>query len=237
MPGLYTHTTRTDGTTLTANIYNADHENHISNADASNLGGYSDTTTAMKATTDPGEVGTESRATSVAGEFERVRFVFKEMKNTPEWYVSFATRTEIVAVMHISGTADVAAAASWNKGVNTLNSFWWYVPDSYASGDLSFKIYRRSVTGSNTAVMAWSANRIRDGVAGVGAVGTTSINFTPGDAVVHATTLTVPAATFTVGDIIRIDVTRAGGDVGDTMTNVVGFDGMTVTYTAYAGRP
>ncbi len=237
MPALYTHIDRADGLTLTAAIYNADHENHITHGDAAGLGGYSANASQMQATTDPGEVSTENLAASLAGEIERLRFMIKEMKNAPQWYVSAVVRTEVVAVMHVSGTTDVTAAASWNDAVNTLNSFWWYVSDSYASGDLSFKIYRRSVTGANTAVMAWSANRIRDGAAGSGAVGTTSINFTPGDAATHATTLTVPAATFAVGDLVRIDITRTGGDGADTMASAVGFDGMTVTYTAYAGRP
>lgn len=86
MAGLYSHTTRSTGTTLTASIYNTDHQNHIDNHVPAQMDDYSSTVAQMQTTTDPGEVGTESQATSLAGELERIRFVLKEMKGTAQWY-------------------------------------------------------------------------------------------------------------------------------------------------------
>ena len=88
MPALYSHTTRSTGTVLTATIYNGDHQNHIDNGIPLQHDDYSVNATQMQTITDPGEVGTESLATTQAGEFERLRFAIKEMKNTAQWYTS-----------------------------------------------------------------------------------------------------------------------------------------------------
>lgn len=86
MSALYSITTRADGLILTAAIYNADHQNHVDNGIPSQLDDYSINTTQMQTNTDPGEVGTESLPTSLAGELERLRFAIKEMKGTSQWY-------------------------------------------------------------------------------------------------------------------------------------------------------
>ena len=91
MPALYSHTTRAIGTTLTASIYNADHQNHITNGIPLQLDDYSSTVVEMQTNTDPGELGAESQAGSLAGELERLRFAIKEVKqvldaNITQWY-------------------------------------------------------------------------------------------------------------------------------------------------------
>lgn len=88
MGGNYTHTSRASGLTLTAAIYNADHENHITNATPAGLDDYSTNATEMQAQTDPGEQGTESLSTSLAGELERLRYAIAEIKGTSYWYES-----------------------------------------------------------------------------------------------------------------------------------------------------
>jgi len=88
MAGLYSHTTRSAGTTLTANIYNTDHQNHIDNHITTQMDDYSSTVAQMKTKTDPGEVGSESQATSLAGELERLRFAIGEITGNAEWYES-----------------------------------------------------------------------------------------------------------------------------------------------------
>lgn len=88
MPGNYTHTTRATGLTLTAAIYNADHNNHITYNTPAGLDDYSSTVSEMQVQTDPGEVGSESQATSTAGELERLRYALAEMKGTSYWYES-----------------------------------------------------------------------------------------------------------------------------------------------------
>ena len=86
MAGLYSHTTRADGTTLTASIYNTDHQNHINNHVPDQMDDYSSTVAQMKTTTSPGGDGSESQATSLAGELERLRFVLQAMNGNTQWY-------------------------------------------------------------------------------------------------------------------------------------------------------
>lgn len=86
MAGNYQHTIRTDNTTLTAAIYNEDHQNHVNNNVAQSIDDYSSSVAQMQATTDPGEVGSESLADSLAAELERLRFAIAEAKGTNQWY-------------------------------------------------------------------------------------------------------------------------------------------------------
>ncbi len=83
----YSHTTRAAGTTLTANIYNTDHQNHIDQGPAT-YDDYSSTVAQMKTSTDPGEVGSESQATNLSGELERLRNMLKEHAGEAQWYVT-----------------------------------------------------------------------------------------------------------------------------------------------------
>ena len=87
----YSHTTRANGTILTASIYNTDHQNHIDNNIPSSINDYSASVSEMQTVTDPGEVSTESLALSLAGELERIRFAIKEMKGTAQWYTTAST--------------------------------------------------------------------------------------------------------------------------------------------------
>jgi len=91
MAGSYSHTSRSDGTTLTAAIYNADHQNHIDNYVPDKSDDWSTDVAQMKLTTDPGEVGTESLATNLSGEIQRLRFAIAEIKGTTQWYETPAT--------------------------------------------------------------------------------------------------------------------------------------------------
>ena len=84
----YTHTTRANGTILTASIYNTDHQNHIDHNVPQDINDYSASQSEMQVTTDPGEVGSESFAVSLAGELERLRFAIQEIKGSAQWYAS-----------------------------------------------------------------------------------------------------------------------------------------------------
>ncbi len=85
---LYTHTTRASGLTLTAAIYNTDHTNHITNSIPTAFDDYSANVGQMQTVADPGEVGTESLATDLAGELARIRFMLKEITGEAQWYVT-----------------------------------------------------------------------------------------------------------------------------------------------------
>ena len=89
MAGLYSHTTRSTGLTLTAAIYNADHQNHINNSVPLQFDDYSVSVAEMQTTVDPGEVSSEVQATTLAGELAALRFMIKEMKGSAQWYQTF----------------------------------------------------------------------------------------------------------------------------------------------------
>ena len=84
MPGNYSHTPRTG--TLGSAAYNADHQNHIDNHTPTGCDDYSSNIGQMQSSVDPGELGSESLPTSLAGELERLRFALKETKGTTHWY-------------------------------------------------------------------------------------------------------------------------------------------------------
>jgi|TARA_Y100000310_G_scaffold66242_1_gene61618 hypothetical protein len=84
--GLYSHTTRASGLTLTANIYNTDHQNHIDNHNTTQIDDYSTSVAEMKTTTDPYASGTESQATTLAGELERLRYQLAQIVGGAQWY-------------------------------------------------------------------------------------------------------------------------------------------------------
>lgn len=83
---------------------NAEFDNILNNLDADQLGDYSSNASEMQTSIDPGEVGSESLATSVAGEIERIRFVLKEIKgDVAQWYTTGATSlSEISAALGTS---------------------------------------------------------------------------------------------------------------------------------------
>jgi len=73
---------------LTAAIYNGDHTNHVSNTTPQGCGSYSTSVPEMKVQTDPYPGASESLASSLAGELERIRYVIGSMKHgtTPLFY-------------------------------------------------------------------------------------------------------------------------------------------------------
>ena len=102
--GLYSHTTRSSGTVLTASIYNSDHQNHITNHNTEQMDDYSASVAEMRTQTDPGESGTESQATNLAEELERLRYTIAELKNTTYWYETVKLAR---SVRSVTGTDDI----------------------------------------------------------------------------------------------------------------------------------
>src|SRR5574343_1104397 len=87
MPGLYTHTTRATGYILTANAYNADHQNHIDNLIPTKIDDESASLSAMQAVEDPYPAGTASQAASLAEELRRIRYVLSQITGETYWYI------------------------------------------------------------------------------------------------------------------------------------------------------
>lgn len=78
---------------LTYQDLNAEIDHILDNLGPSGVDDYSTNATQMRITTDPGEVGSESLATSLAGELERLRFAIREIKGTSaaQWYSTAST--------------------------------------------------------------------------------------------------------------------------------------------------
>lgn len=117
MPGLYTHTSRIGS--VSEAEYNADHQNHINNHIPEKIDDYSPDVAGMRATTDPGEIGTESLPTTLAGEIERIRKVIVEITGETYWYETPATNLASVSVSFAIGTRmlfqQTAAPSGWTK--------------------------------------------------------------------------------------------------------------------------
>ncbi len=94
--GLYSHTSRAVGLTLTANIYNTDHVNHITNHNTTMIDDYSTNVAQMQSTDDPYPASTESLATSLSGEIEQLRYVIKQITGKAQWYIDPDTVAGIV---------------------------------------------------------------------------------------------------------------------------------------------
>jgi len=97
MPGNYSITTRVPGEVLTAAKYNSDHQNHIDNLTPAGNDDYSSSVAQMQIATNPGEEGSESQPTSLAGELERLRFIIKELAGGSQWYSS--PQTDVNAIL------------------------------------------------------------------------------------------------------------------------------------------
>ena len=72
---------------------NAEFDNILDNLVPDQVDDFSSNASQMQQTVDPGEVGTESLATTTAGELERLRFTIAEIKgsDSAEWYSSSLT--------------------------------------------------------------------------------------------------------------------------------------------------
>ena len=232
MPGNYTITSRADGLVLTAAIYNADHQNHVDNQTPAGTDDYSVNLTQMLLTTDPGETGSESLASSLAGEIERLRFSIAEIKGVL-WHVTNTVRSTVMAIS--TGTDD---AAVWGPTGTTSLRFRLHLPDGWsAASNLTFKFLRRcSGTPTGTAKMSWQLIRNRDGAPPSTITSSTAIDFTAADVNAHLVSLTLAGATLAAGDVVVVVVDRLGDDAGDTETLPIFHDGHWVEYTGIAGR-
>lgn len=111
--GGYTHITRATGTVLTAAIYNADHQNHITNQNPQMTGGYSDNAAQMKLVTNPGAIGGESLALNLAGEIERLRYQIRAITGEAEWYAIPSANLKIFST---PGSIPLASLANTTQG-------------------------------------------------------------------------------------------------------------------------
>lgn len=72
--------------TITSAALNAEFNNVLNNLNPPGMGSYSDTVATMKLQTSPGGLGSESLATSLAGELERLRYMLAQITGNTLWY-------------------------------------------------------------------------------------------------------------------------------------------------------
>lgn len=73
---------------VNASDLNEEFDNLLTNFTPAGMDDYSANVSQMQSTADPGEVGSESQATSLAGELQRLRHIISEITGEDEWYES-----------------------------------------------------------------------------------------------------------------------------------------------------
>jgi len=112
MAGGYNHTTRASGLTLTANIYNSDHQNHIDNMDPEQIDDYSPDNSTFQTMTDPYSGSSESLPTTLAGELERIRYQIDQIIGGSQWYHDMpSTNGDLTTVSASIASLDISVAA------------------------------------------------------------------------------------------------------------------------------
>jgi len=172
--GLYTHTTRGTGTVLTASIYNADHVNHITNQNPTMTGALADSVGQFQTNTDPGDIGTESLPSNLAGEIERLRYAIKRISGTAQWYSppNFDMDSLAALVVAVGGGAPLVKTGNFTV-TQTENSksidcdvsggaFTITLPGTLTSG---FRVRVRRNSATNTTALTIAAATLVNGVA------------------------------------------------------------------------
>jgi len=121
MGASYSHVTRAAGTTLTATIYNGDHQNHIDNMKPSVIDDYSSNAAEFQTVTDPAG----ALSTTLAGELERLRYRIKQLgrylnvdTDPTYWYT---TQTyPVIRVPHVHLRLVTAAAQTIATKAKTI---------------------------------------------------------------------------------------------------------------------
>lgn len=124
MPGNYTIITRQPGELITADKYNGDHQVHLDNSTPQGVDDYSATVVQMQQQTDPGSLGSENLALSLAGELERLRFVLARLANVNVWYEisgGFLVPVETETLVNASpGLSQIVATAAFPANSEAL---------------------------------------------------------------------------------------------------------------------
>ena len=155
MPGTWSRVKTWSGSeTLTAADLNAEFDKCLAEDDPDGIGDASASAGEMQSTVDPYPGASESLATSLRGELQRLRYVIKQITGEANWYVDpdfaisdvTATAAEIIAVADLSAMA-VMADGSGFPGASTV-----YKSAVVPQGDLILtKIYIDMADTKSTA--------------------------------------------------------------------------------------
>lgn len=135
------HTWQTDEVIKTADL-NAEFNNILNNLDSSGVGGWSVNVAEMQLTTSPGGVGSESLATSLAGEIQRLRYVIQRIigSSVTQWYQ--APNVSLTSLASALGSGTFANRII--SGQTTGNSSQLHV--LFPQGSASFVLSASAVT-------------------------------------------------------------------------------------------
>jgi len=179
---------------ITDVLWNAEFENVAALLDAAGAGGYSGTDSQTQIQTNPYPGSVLSKATSIAGELERIRYQLAQMLGTDYWYKPAATNLTAVGnvIVPLGGVIDypVSSAPSSN----------WHLADGTA---ISRSIYATLFTligttfGVGDGSSTFNLPDYRDRMS-IGAGSTYGIGATGGEATHTLTNSEVPATGVTV---------------------------------------
>lgn len=117
---------------LTYADLNAEIDNILNNLGPAGVDDYSINVIQMQTTTDPGESASESLATSLAGEIERLRFAIGEIKGTSLWYTTAdATLNELNGLLANDTPRNRIASGQTKSSTDTQPTF--LVPNGAAA--------------------------------------------------------------------------------------------------------
>lgn len=126
MPGNYTRVyVPSDGDVVTAAGYNGELDLIRTNWTPTGLDDISGSVADMQTTVDPGEVGSESLATDLAGELHRLRFMIKEITGKDEWYESPSA-----SLVNVCPVGTIIPFYDFNATVTFDNTIWAYCDGS-----------------------------------------------------------------------------------------------------------
>lgn len=113
------------GEVLTASDLNGEFNNILNNLDPSKVDDASSDLAAMQSVVDPGEAASESQATSLQGEIERLRFALKEHSGKTYWYESPAASLADVATNTSAIATNTSNIATNTSDIATINANNW----------------------------------------------------------------------------------------------------------------
>jgi hypothetical protein len=184
MPGNYSLIyTESAGNTILASRRNAEHQNHINKMEPQYMDDYSSSVAEMRTTADPGEDASESLATSLQGEIERLRFAILETKQALDgglnyWYETPTAPTFVTGTS--SSTDNAIARFNGTTGAIQNSNITITDLDVLTLADTTITTSSSSTTFSPTTVAdgsAWdlSGVRVGDVVSADGSLGTVTV--------------------------------------------------------------
>jgi len=175
---------------LTASDLNGEFNNLLNNTIPASIEDYSADVSTMQTTADPGGSGSESLATTLAGEITRLRFAIKRIVGGAQWYTA-----PVIDLGSTISAADLASDAVTTAKILDLNVTEGKLA---ANAVTTTKIADSSVTAAKLAV----ANYVSSGSSSTFSTSNTSAT--------DVTNLSA-AITVTTGNKVRVRVGSDGG--------------------------